>query len=251
MSPRLCRTDCAELRHEQHGAVHAADPTTAGCASSFREDSGIRLATSANACVRCCRENRTWMAKLLTRTAWTRGRGPATRARRASSVSSRRHRQRGHELRLADAHRDRRRQPQHARRASTPTRILNEMKKIPCLRDVQFQRDAGLSHRRSRHRSREGRPVRRHSPASRQRVIVATSSSRFIALNYWQNPKTGLRLPGGSAGADPADDTRRTRWRRLPIARSTRSTNLMVRDVARVAKAHAGAVSIDSRRSVT
>ena len=71
------------------------------------------------------------------------------------------------------------------------TKILDEMKKIPFLRDVQFQETldyptvdvvidrekAGLS----------GVTAQQVGNG----VIVATSSSRFIALNYWQNVNTG------------------------------------------------------------
>ena len=92
-----------------------------------------------------------------------------------------------------NADRDRRGQPQPARRASARrSGPRDEMKKIPCLRDVQFQQTleyptvevnidrekAGLS----------GVTAQQVGNG----VIVATSSSRFIALNYWQNPKTGF-----------------------------------------------------------
>src|SRR5262249_2596379 len=64
-------------------------------------------------------------------------------------------------------------------------------------------------------------------------AIVATSSSRFIALNYWQNPKTGFdyqvevlvptqRMTSSDQVAD------------LPIKRINNAVNLMIRDVADV-----------------
>ena len=91
--------------------------------------------------------------------------------------------------------------PDLANARSHAQRIKQEMMKIPCLRDVQFQQTleyptvevkidrekAGLS----------GVTAEQVGNAA----IVATSSSRFIALNYWKNPATGLRLPGRSARA--------------------------------------------------
>jgi multidrug efflux pump subunit AcrB len=113
------------------------------------------------------------------------------------------------------------------------TKVAAEMKKIPFLRDVQFQQTldyptvaveidrekAGLS----------GINVRDVGDA----VIVATSSSRFIALNYWQNPKTGFDyqvevLVPTSRMTSPAE------VETLPLRQVTDSVNLMVRDIADV-----------------
>jgi multidrug efflux pump subunit AcrB len=112
-------------------------------------------------------------------------------------------------------------------------RIRQEMEKIPFLRDVEFQQTleyptvevdidrekAGLS----------GVTTQQVGNG----VIVATSSSRFIALNYWQNPATGFdyqvevlvptqRMTSSAQVAD------------LPVLPVTETVNLMVRDVARV-----------------
>lgn len=113
------------------------------------------------------------------------------------------------------------------------TKILEEMKKIPDLRDVQFEQTlayptvevdidrekAGLS----------GVTALQVGNG----VIVATSSSRFIALNYWQNPKTGfdyqveVLVPTQRMTSSDQVET-------LPVTLVTEVTNLMVRDVARV-----------------
>lgn len=112
-------------------------------------------------------------------------------------------------------------------------RILTEMKKIPYLRDVQFQETldyptvevdidrekAGLS----------GVTAQQVGNA----VIVATSSSRFIALNYWQNVNTGFDYQV-EVLVPPAIMTTSDQVSRLPIAEVNSLTNLMVRDVATV-----------------
>lgn len=113
------------------------------------------------------------------------------------------------------------------------TKVLEEMKKIPYLRDVQFQQTldyptvevdidrekAGLS----------GVTAQEVGNA----VIVATSSSRFIALNYWQNPATGFDYQ-----VEVLVPTQRMttagQVENLPIARVNEVVNLMVRDVSRV-----------------
>ena len=71
-------------------------------------------------------------------------------------------------------------------------RSVAEMQKIPCLRDVQFHESLAYpSVEIDIDREKAGL-----SGVTAQQVgnaaIVATSSSRFIALNYWQNPKTGF-----------------------------------------------------------
>ena len=112
-------------------------------------------------------------------------------------------------------------------------KVAAEMKQIPFLRDVQFEQTldyptvevdidrekAGLS----------GVTVQEVGNA----VIVATSSSRFIALNYWQNPKTGfdyqveVLVPTQRMTTAAEVET-------LPIEQVNSLVNLMVRDVATV-----------------
>jgi len=112
-------------------------------------------------------------------------------------------------------------------------RIRAEMAKIPWLRDVQFNESLDYpSVEIEIDREKAGL-----SGVTAQQVgnaaIVATSSSRFIALNYWQNPKTGfdyqveVLVPTQkmTSTSDVAD---------LPIEQIDNSVNLMVRDVAEV-----------------
>lgn len=113
------------------------------------------------------------------------------------------------------------------------TKILDEMKKVPYLRDVQFRQTLDYpTVQVDIDRERAGL-----SGVTAQQVgngiIVATSSSRFIALNYWQNPKTGfdyqveVLVPTERMTTSDQVET-------LPVLPLTSVTNLMVRDVARV-----------------
>ena len=85
-------------------------------------------------------------------------------------------------------------------------KIASEMKRIPFLRDVQFEQTldyptvevdidrekAGLS----------GVTVEDVGKA----LVMATSSTRFTNLNYWIDVEDRLRLPGRDPGAAAADD---------------------------------------------
>jgi multidrug efflux pump subunit AcrB len=112
-------------------------------------------------------------------------------------------------------------------------KVLEEMQKIPYLRDVQFQetlnyptvevdidrQKAGLS----------GVTAQQIGDG----VIVATSSSRFTALNYWQNPKTGFDYQV-EVLVPTQRMTESNQVATLPISQVSYVTNLMVRDVAKV-----------------
>jgi multidrug efflux pump subunit AcrB len=112
-------------------------------------------------------------------------------------------------------------------------RVLAEMKKVPYLRDVQLQQSleyptvqveidrekAGLS----------GVEVRKVG----QSVTVATSSSRYVAVNFWQDRKTGVdyqvqvQVPvRRMTSPDTVED--------LPLEMLDLERNLLVRDVASV-----------------
>jgi multidrug efflux pump subunit AcrB len=112
-------------------------------------------------------------------------------------------------------------------------RIRQEMMKIGCLRDVQFQQTleyptvevnidrekAGLS----------GVTTEQVGNAA----IVATSSSRFIALNYWMNPATGFDYQ--VEVLVPVERmTSSDQVARLPIEQVNSAVNLMIRDVAEI-----------------
>ncbi len=110
-------------------------------------------------------------------------------------------------------------------------RIKEEMCQIPYLRDVDFEQTleyptvevdidrekAGLS----------GVTVQQVGNAA----IVATSSSRFIALNYWKNPATGFDYQV-EVLVPTQRMTSSEQVARLPVEQVNNVVNLMVRDVA-------------------
>ena len=112
-------------------------------------------------------------------------------------------------------------------------RIKAGMEKIPFLRDVQFQQElnyptvpveidrerAGLS----------GMTAQQAADA----VVVTTSSSRYIARNYWADPKTGIDyqvevlVPAPRMNSPGQVET-------VPLRMVDPNLNLLVRDVAKV-----------------
>jgi multidrug efflux pump subunit AcrB len=112
-------------------------------------------------------------------------------------------------------------------------KIVLQMKSIPFLRDVLYEQSldyptvevdidrekAGLSGVKVQEVGNE--------------VVSATSSSRFIALNYWANPKTGfdyqveVLVPTYNMTSAAEVET-------LPITMVNSLVNLMIRDVAKV-----------------
>jgi multidrug efflux pump subunit AcrB len=114
-------------------------------------------------------------------------------------------------------------------------RVRDELHKIEPLRDVQIQQTldyptvpvtidrqkAGLS-------GLDAREVGRS-------VLVTTSSSRMVARNYWQDPKTGVsyqvqvQVPVRRMTSPAQVET-------MPLKKAGTDLNLMVRDVARVGR---------------
>jgi multidrug efflux pump subunit AcrB len=114
-------------------------------------------------------------------------------------------------------------------------RIKAGMEKIPFLRDVQFQQEmnyptvpvaidrerAGLS----------GITAQQAADA----VVVTTSSSRYVARNYWRDPNTGIdyqvevMVPQPRMNAPGQLET-------VPLQMVDPNLNLMIRDVAKVGK---------------
>ena len=178
-----------------------------------------------------------WFTERLQREGHAAGRGRAARPADHLRLRAGRHRQRGHELRLAGADRDRPVQPRpDGGTGPRRRRCWPNCSKIPWLRDVQIQQTldyptvpididrqkAGLS----------GVDAEQVG----QSVLVTTSSSRMVARNYWQDPKIGRQLPGAGAGADRSAWIRRPRSRRCRWSTVSAGINLMVRDVATVGK---------------
>jgi multidrug efflux pump subunit AcrB len=115
------------------------------------------------------------------------------------------------------------------------TKIANEMKRIPYLRDVQFaqtldypsvevdidREKAGLS----------GVTVEDVGKA----MIPGTSSTRFVSTNYWIDVKTGFDYLV-EVVVPPVQMTKATDVETLPIEQVNSLVNLMVRDVGSVRK---------------
>jgi len=112
-------------------------------------------------------------------------------------------------------------------------KVREKMKAIPCLRDVQFQQsldyptvDVNIDREKA---GLSGVNVQQVGNS----VLVGTNSSRYIALNYWQNPKTGFDyqvevLVPTQRMVSPLD------VETLPLSQITNDVTLMVRDVANV-----------------
>jgi multidrug efflux pump subunit AcrB len=112
-------------------------------------------------------------------------------------------------------------------------RIMAAMKKIPSLRDVKFQQEldyptvpveidrerAGLS----------GVTARQVANA----VVVTSSSSRYIARNFWVDPKNGTSYQVQVEVPTPQMDSP-VQLETVSLAEVNPALNLLVRDVARV-----------------
>ncbi len=113
------------------------------------------------------------------------------------------------------------------------TQVATALREIPDLRDVRIQQTleyptvpitidrqkAGLS----------GVDVAQVG----QSVLVTTSSSRMVARNYWQDPKSGVSYQVQVQVPVQRMDSA-ARVETVPLERLTPGVNLMVRDVARV-----------------
>jgi multidrug efflux pump subunit AcrB len=114
-------------------------------------------------------------------------------------------------------------------------RVKAEMQRISGLRDVQFQQTleyptipvdidrqrAGLS----------GMTAKDIADS----ILVATSSSRYVARNYWRDPKTGIDYQVEVTVPTPRMNSPQ-QVETIPIRRTASNQNLMVRDVAKVGK---------------
>ncbi|HEV3163393.1 MAG TPA: efflux RND transporter permease subunit [Isosphaeraceae bacterium] len=112
-------------------------------------------------------------------------------------------------------------------------KVAGEMRRIPFLRDIQFEQTLGYpTVEVAVDREKAGLSGVNVQEVGNA-VIVATSSSRFIALNYWQNPSTGfdyqveVLVPTQRMTTSAEVET-------LPISQVNSLVNLMVRDVATV-----------------
>jgi multidrug efflux pump subunit AcrB len=107
------------------------------------------------------------------------------------------------------------------------------MKRIPFLRDVQFEQMLDYPAVRVEiDREKAGLSDIRVREASRP-LIEATSSSRFIALNYWIDAKTGFDYQV-EVLVPPKFMTNRDEVESLPLTEVNPLLNLLVRDIATV-----------------
>ena len=161
------------------------------------------------------------------------GGGGNARAEVFHRLRTGRHRQHGYEFRLAHAGRDRGRRAGARRGAIASVKVLKEMQQIPILRDVQLyqqldyptvrvdidRQKAGLS----------GVVVKDVTDA----LLVGTSSSRYVAKNYWRDPKSGVdyqvqvQVPEQRMNRPQQIET-------LPLLKVNSEKNMMIRDVANV-----------------
>ncbi len=120
-----------------------------------------------------------------------------------------------------------------ARVRSHAEKVAGEMKRIPFLRDIQFVQTLDYpTVQVDIDREKAGLSDVNVQQAGNG-VIVATSSSRFIALNYWQDVKTGFDYQV-EVLVPTARMTTAAEVETLPIEQVNPLVNLMVRDVATV-----------------
>jgi multidrug efflux pump subunit AcrB len=114
-------------------------------------------------------------------------------------------------------------------------RIKDEMARIPFLRDVQFRQEleyptvpVEIDRERAGFSGLTARQVA-------DSVVVSTSSSRYIARNYWRDPTSGIDyqvevlVPTARMNSPQQVQT-------VPLRRVNPDLNLLIRDVARVGK---------------
>jgi multidrug efflux pump subunit AcrB len=114
-------------------------------------------------------------------------------------------------------------------------KIAGEMKKIPFLRDVQFQQQLDYpSVEVNIDREKAGLSGAKVEDVSNA-LVMATASTRFASLNYWVDVKTGfdylVQLQMPPLRMEKPEDVET-----LPLESVNPLVNLMVRDVATVTK---------------
>jgi multidrug efflux pump subunit AcrB len=114
-------------------------------------------------------------------------------------------------------------------------RVKEEMSKITALRDLQIQQSLDYpSVPVTIDRQKAGLSGVTADDVA-QSLLAATSSSRMLVRNYWQDPKSGVsyqvqvEVPTQRMNSAAQVET-------IPLTQVTRELNLMVRDVARVGK---------------
>ena len=112
-------------------------------------------------------------------------------------------------------------------------KVLAEMKKISSLRDVQLYQQLDYPTVRVDIDREKAGLSRVTVKDVTDALLVGTSSSRYVAKNYWRDPKSGVdyqvqvQVPTQRMNRPQQVET-------LPLKRVNPDTNLMVRDVAKV-----------------
>ena len=107
------------------------------------------------------------------------------------------------------------------------------MKKIPYLRDVKFQQELDYPTVPVEIDREQRRPERRDRPAGGQRRGGDSSSSRYVARNFWVDPKNGISYQVQVEVPTPQMNSP-AQLETVPLAQVNPDLNLMIRDVARV-----------------
>ncbi len=129
-------------------------------------------------------------------------------------------------------------------------KVLAELRQNQFLRDVQIQQTLDyptVPIRIDRQKAGLSGVTTEHVGDS---VLVATSSSRMLARNYWLDPKSGVSYQV-QVQVPMQRMTSAAQVATIPLEKITPGINLMVRDVARVARASCPASTIAWRCSAT
>jgi multidrug efflux pump subunit AcrB len=112
-------------------------------------------------------------------------------------------------------------------------KVLAEMKKIPTLRDTAFyqQLDYPAIHVHV-DRRRAGLSGMTMQDVTNS-LLVGTSSSRYVAKNYWLDPKSGVDYQVQVQVHGPRMD-RPEQIGTFPLSKVNSDTNLLIRDVAKI-----------------
>ena len=112
---------------------------------------------------------------------------------------------------------------------------MTGMKKIPSLRDVKFQQELDyptMPVEIDRERSGlSGATAQQVADA----VVVASSSSRYIARNFWLDPKAGVSYQVQVEIPTPRMNSQ-AQMETVPLAMVNPDLNLMIRDVAKLSQ---------------
>ena len=117
-------------------------------------------------------------------------------------------------------------------------RVMAEMGKIPWLRDLQIQQTLAYPTVPINIDRQKAGLSGVNAQQVGQSVLVTTSSSRMVARNFWQDPRSGVSYQVQvQVPTQRMDST--TKVETIPLEPITPSVNLMLRDVATAGSHHA------------